>query len=430
MTVHSAASSGLALERTTLPNGITVLAKNTRSIPAVTINLAVRTGSSGDPPGIPGAMYLLSRMIDRGTEARSAADIAEDLDGRGITVTVNVTRHVLSLACTCLTEDFEPVFALLGEIVMRPSFPASELTTRKAEVATTIRQDEDNPAVRAVETLMAMLYPNGHPYGRPQKGSLDVVEGISRERLVRLHADRFAPSELSIAVVGDVPVAKAADVAARVFEPWHALAPPPLTLTSVPPATARRRHVIPMMNKSQADVAYGFVAVERSDPAYYACWLMNNVLGQYAMGGRLGDSIRERQGMAYYVFSNLDAGLVPGPLMIRAGVSPANVDRTIDSIDEEVGRFIRDGVTGKELKESQQYLIGSMPRALETNAGIATFLQTEEFFGLGLDYDRRLPDLLNAVTADDIREVARRSMDPERATLVIAGPYDERPAAA
>ena len=185
-----------------------------------------------------------------------------------------------------------------------------------------------------------------------------------------------------------------------------------------------------MMNKSQADVAYGFVAIQRSDPAYYACWLMNNVLGQYAMGGRLGDSIRERQGMAYYVFSNLDAGLVPGPLMIRAGVSPANVDRTIRSIDEEVGRFVRDGVTDKELRESQQYLIGSMPRALETNAGIATFLQTEEFFGLGLDYDRRLPDLLSAVTADDVREAAHRSLDPERATVVIAGPYEEHPAAA
>jgi zinc protease len=430
MTVNSAASLGLSPARTTLSNGVTVLAKHTRSIPAVTINLGIRTGSSGDPPGMSGAMYLLSRMIDRGTTARSAADIAEDLDGRGITVTVNVTRHLLSLACTCLTEDFEPVFSLLGEIVMQPSFPASELATRKAEVATAIRQDEDNPAVRAVETLMAMLYPNGHPYGRPQKGTLDVVEGLSRERLVRLHADHFAPSELSVAIVGDVPVTRAADIAARVFEPWHAPSPPAMALAAVAPSAGRRRHVIPMMNKSQADVAYGFVAIQRADPAYYAFWLMNNVLGQYAMGGRLGDSIRERQGMAYYVFSNLDAGLVPGPLMIRAGVSPANVDRTVGSIDEEVGRFARDGVTAKELKESQQYLIGSMPRALETNAGIATFLQTEEFFGLGLDYDRRLPGLLNAVTVDEVRDAARRSLDPERATVVIAGPYEDHPAAA
>ena len=123
---------------------------------------------------------------------------------------------------------------------------------------------------------------------------------------------------------------------------------------------------------------------------------MNNALGQYAIGGRLGDSIRERQGMAYYVFSSLDATVVEGPLLIRAGVSPANVDRAVASIDEELVRLTRDGLTEKELTESRQYLIGSMPRTLETNAGIATFLQTVEFFGLGLDYDVRVPDLLGA----------------------------------
>jgi zinc protease len=172
-------------------------------------------------------------------------------------------------------------------------------------------------------------------------------------------------------------------------------------------------------------VAYGFIAVARNDPAYYAAWLMNNVLGQYSMGGRLGDSIRERQGMAYYVFSNLDANVVAGPFTVRAGVSPGNVDRAVSSIDEEVGNVARAGVTVKELRDSQQYLVGSMPRALETNAGIANFLQNAEFFGLGLDYDLRLPDLLRSVTLDEVHAAAKRILDPDRATIVIAGPYSE-----
>jgi zinc protease len=141
------------------------------------------------------------------------------------------------------------------------------------------------------------------------------------------------------------------------------------------------------------------------------------------MGGRLGDSIRERQGMAYYVFSSLDANVIEGPLTIRAGVSAANVDRAVASIDEEVTRLLRDGVTVKELNESRQYLVGSLPRALETSSGIATFLQTVEFFDLGLDYDARLPDLLHAVTVDDVHAAAKRVLDPDRATIVIAGPY-------
>jgi len=184
--------------------------------------------------------------------------------------------------------------------------------------------------------------------------------------------------------------------------------------------------VIPMMNKAQADVAYGFTTIARADPRYYAYWLMNNALGQYALGGRLGDSIRERQGMAYYVSSSFDGNVVEGPLVIRAGVSQANVDRAIASVDEELSRLRVDGLTAKELNESRQFLIGAMPRSLETNAGIANFLQTSEFFGLGLDYDRRLPGLLQAVTLDDANDAAREAVDPSRATVVVAGPYEDR----
>jgi zinc protease len=170
-------------------------------------------------------------------------------------------------------------------------------------------------------------------------------------------------------------------------------------------------------------VAYGFTAVARHDPAYYASALMNNILGQYSMGGRLGDSIRERQGMAYYAFSSLDANVAEGPLVVRAGVGPENVDRAIASIDEEIGRLARDGATARELQESQQYLIGSVPRALETNGAIAVFLQTAELFNLGLDYDLRLLEHLRAVTLDDVNAAARRLLDPDRAAVVIAGPY-------
>jgi zinc protease len=386
----------------------------------------MRAGSACDPPGLPGMTWLLSRVIDRGTATRSAADIAEELDSRGITLTIGVTRHLLSLVCTCLADDFEPVLALLGDILISPSVPEDELATRKGEVITSIRQDDDSPAVRATEALMARLYPNEHPYGRRTKGSIAIVESLTREQLRHLHASRFAPSELTAVVVGDVERERVAEAAVRVLAGWQKPAPPPIVLPPVKPASRRERVVIPMMNKAQADIAYGFVTITRKDPDYYAFWLMNNVFGQYSIGGRLGDSIRERQGMAYYVSSSLDANVGPGPLVIRAGVNPANVDRAVASIDAEIVRLIRDGLTQKELDDSRRYLIGSIPRALETNAAIANFLQTEEFFGLGLDYDARLPDLLTAVTLDQANAAARRALDPDRATLVIAGPYEDR----
>jgi zinc protease len=416
---------GLTPSRAVLDNGAVIVTKETRKTPAVTISVAMRAGSICDQPAALGATYLLSRVIDRGTAGRSAAEIAEDLDHRGISLTMSVNRHLMLAVCTCLTEDFEPVMGILGDILTEPGVPEAELATRKSEVITTLGQDADNPYIRALEGLLALLYGAGHPYGRHPKGSVETVERLTREALLALHRERFAPSELTAVVVGDVESRRVIDVAARVFGRWRKATPPPTALPHPAPTLVRRRVVIPMMNKSQADIAYGFTTILRSDPIYYACSLLNNALGQYAMGGRLGDSIRERQGMAYYVSSSFDANVIEGPLLIRAGVSPANVDRAIASIDAELVRLLREGLTENELTESRQYLIGSMPRALETNAGIANFLHTSEFFGLGLDYDVRLPFLLSSVKLDDVNAAARRLLDPDRASIVIAGPYHQ-----
>ena len=281
--MRQALQAGLAPSRTRLDNGVVVLAKETNTTPAVTINLAMRAGSICDPADAPGAVHLLSRVIDRGTATRSAEQIAEEFDNRAVALTITVTRHVFSVVCTCLAEDFEALLALLGDILMSPSVPDAELVTRKGEVITAIRQDEDNPAVRAVEALMARLYPDGHPYGRRAKGTIEAVEALTRERLIALHAQRFAPSELSAVVVGDVAAARAGAAAAGVFGAWRTPPPVPVVPARVAPAAGRQRVVIPMMNKAQADIAYGFMAIARADPAFYACSLMNNALGQYAI---------------------------------------------------------------------------------------------------------------------------------------------------
>jgi zinc protease len=273
--------------------------------------------------------------------------------------------------------------------------------------------------------LMALLYPDGHPYGRRTKGTIAIVERLTRDELLRLHGDRFAPSTVSAVVVGDVDVSRVLDRAADVLGSWRKPAPPALVLPPVAPVVKRQRLVIPMMNKVQADIAYGFVTIPRSHPDYYAYWLMNNVFGQYAMGGRLGESIRERQGMAYYVASSLDPNIGPAPLVVRAGVAADHVDRAVASIDAEADRLARDGATDKELAESRTFLVGAIPRALETNAAIAHFLQTAELLDLGLDYDAKLPEYLGSVTLDQANAVARRALDVDRASVVIAGPYSD-----
>ena len=414
---------GLAPVRSVLDNGVRVIAKHSGATPAVTIHASFEAGTVFDPPHDSGVAHFVSRTIDRGTTAHTADEIAERLDYRGVSLAIAVNRHALSFVCTCLVEDLDPILATIADIVMHSAFPDREVETRRGEIVTMIRQDEDNPAAMAAEGLLSLLYGPVHPYGRRPRGTVETVERISRSSLQAFHATRLTPDSLSLVMVGDLDPKRAIESAGRAFAGWKAAAAvgpqfPPIEL-----ARERRVRVIPMMNKAQADIAYGFTAITRSDPAFYAYWLMNNILGEYSIGGRLGDSIRERQGMAYYVFSALDANVIPGPLLIRAGVNPANVDRALASIDQEIARMAAEGPTDRELAESRQFLIGSLPRRLETNVGIATFLQTVEFFDLGMDYDVRVPDLLARVTRDDVHAAARAILDATRAAVVIAGPY-------
>jgi zinc protease len=417
---------GLSPVRAVLDNGAVITAKQTPTTPAVTIHLGFLAGSVYDPAAATGLAHFVSRVIDRGTRTRSAAVLAEELDRRGVSLSTMINRHVLALICTCLVEDLPDVLALVADIAMNPVFPDEEAATKRGEVVTLIRQDEDNPAVMATEGLLHDLYGPHHGYGRRPRGTVETVGSISAEALRRFHADRIRPSVMSLVLVGDIDPLQAIDAGRRAFEGWAAPVAADVRLATPVPDATRRMRTIPMMNKAQTDIAYGFISIRRSDPAYYGYWLLNNILGQYAIGGRLGDSIRERQGMAYYVFSALDANLIPGPLMVRAGVSPENVERAIASIDAEVSQLASEGPTDRELTESRQYLIWSMPRTLETNLGIASFLQTSEFFGLGPDYDLRVPGLLHAVSRDAVHDAARQALDPQRATIVVAGPYSGR----
>jgi zinc protease len=416
-------SRGLAATRTPLPNGVVVISKEAHTVPAVTIQVSLRAGSVYESNEQIGLSHLMSRTIDRGTRSRSSRQIAEELDARGVSLTTTANRHVLTIGCTCLSEDFEALLELIGDMVMNPSFPDEEVATRKGQILTAIRQDEDSPAAQAVQHLFGILYPSNHPYGRPAKGTADTVGRLERSALLAFHRARFAPATLTAFIVGDVSRDRASKVCSRVFAEWSTNAPGEISLAHPPALASRTQLVMPMMNKAQADIAYGFTTIVRSDPRYYAYTLMNNALGQYGIGGRLGDNIRERQGMAYYVYSSFDANVVEGPLLVRAGVNPTNVERAIAAIDEEIGRLVAEGLTAQELADCKEYLTGSIPRMLETNQAIATFLQTAEFFGLGLDHDLRLPDLLNAVTLAEVHAAARRSLDPDRAAIVVAGPY-------
>jgi len=417
----SAVVEGLVPTRVVLDNGTTVLAHGSALHPAVTLLVALEAGSAYDPVGRDGVGHFVSRVIDRGTATRTADALSHALEFRGVSFSVGVGRHTFTLSCTCLTEDLVEILEIVAEVLAEPIFSPHEVETRRGEIITGIRQDDDNPATMAGEHLQALLYPPGHPYGRFSRGTVASVEGIRRADLTAFHSAWFAPGRQTVVVVGDIAAGAAIDAVDRAFGGWRHPDGPILVPQAPPPPVRRHVSVLDLPGKPQADIAYGFLSVRRNDPDYLPLVVMNNVLGQYGLGGRLGDSIRERQGMAYYAYSGIDANLASGTLVVRAGVTPENVARAIASIDAEVARIVEEGITPQELADTKQYLVGSIPRMLETNIEIASFLQTAEFFGLGLDYDRRLPALIEAVTLDQVQTATRRVLDVQRATIVVAG---------
>ena len=408
--------------RRQLASGAVAIARRNRITPAVTFMLAFDAGSAFDPPSRPGLAAFTARMIDRGTPEHNADALAEEIEGRGASVDVSSNRQCLMFTVTCLDDDFEAMLSLVARMAQAPAFPPVQIELRRHETLTRLTEDDENTGARASARFFERLYGEGHPYAHAPRGTHASIEALSRADLEQFHAARVRPACLTAAVAGDIDETRACDAVAAALHGWNpAGEPPSRSLPAPAPPAARDRSVIAVPGKAQADIAYGFLGPGRLDPGYYAYWVMNTVLGQYGMGGRLGENIRERQGMAYYAYSSYDAHRIPGPLLVRAGVDPANIDRTIAAIDDEIARIARDGVTREERDNAVRFLIGSIPRLLETNAGIAQFLVTTEQFGLGEDFDRRLPSLLSAVTVEQA-SAAAAGLDPGRAVLAVAGP--------
>ena len=153
------------------------------------------------------------------------SDIAEQLDDRGVSLTVSTNRHILTLSCTCLTDDFDEVFSIVADVARRPTFPEDEIAKRRAEAQTILRQRDDNPAARAVDAVMELLYTRPHPYGLPPKGTAAGIERISRGDLAAFHSRRCRPGALSVAIVGDIAASHAVQRARLELEDWTAEPP-------------------------------------------------------------------------------------------------------------------------------------------------------------------------------------------------------------
>jgi zinc protease len=414
--------SSETIVRTELANGITVLAYENFDSPAVVIGGYLWAGSISEPTEQAGLASLTAGMLMRGTKNRSFGQINEALESVGAQLGYRSSVHSVGFGGKALAEDLDLLLEILSDSLQQPTFPVADLEKLRGQVLTAIQRRADSTSSMAWLTFDALLYPD-HPYGRSVLGYEETVSGLTQGHLADYFRARYSPAGMTLAVVGAVRADTVLEKVRGALEGWRA--PDASPNRSIPPNVqldkARRGTAI-VEGKSQADIVLGWPALARSDPDYMKVHLANIVLGVFGMMGRLGENIRERQGLAYYAYSRLQAGLGAGPWTAVAGVDPANVERAVEGVLHEARRLRDEPVPQDELTDSQSYLTGLMPLRLETNEGIMTTLLDIERHELGLDYLLCHADLVNSVSVEDIQEVAQAYLDPDIYALAVAGP--------
>lgn len=422
--VEAVAAAASAV-RFTLPNGLTLVLRENHANPTVALHGVIKAGAMFDPPGKSGLATFTGSMLDQGTRTRTAFEQASAVESLGATLRFEGGSETVSFHGTMLSEDLEAVLAVLADALREPVFPPDEIEKIRGELWNEYRIAENSTSSVAARRANALLFPEGHAYHRHAWGDEEGLRSISREDLVAHHRAHYGADATVVVLVGDVTPARAREIAERVFGTWTKR--PRAIPFEVPPAgplARSRRLVVPRPGKSQADVVYAIHGVARNAPDYDAVMMMNYVLGGGSLSSRLMDSIRDRQGLVYGVYSGLMAGIGAGPLQIRAGTNPANAARCAEAVLGEVRRLHDEGPTDEEMEAAKGYLTGVFPVRLETNAGVAGQLLSAEIYGLGLDYIERYPSIVRSVTTAQAREAARTYLDPERYVLVFAGPLE------
>jgi zinc protease len=410
------------ITRVCLPNGITVLVRANFNSPSVVIGGHLTSGSLFDPDEKIGLADFTALGLLRGTENRSFQKIFDELESAGANLSFGAGAHNTGFSGRSLSEDLPLILSLLADTLRHPLFPPEEIERLRAQFLTSLAQRAEDTADMASITFDQMVF-KGHPYARPEDGWPETIRAIQRDDLANFHQRSFGPRGMVIALVGAVNPKQAVEEVEKVLGDW--INPEQLETPSLPrlrpiKKTISRKVKIP--GKYQSDLVIGAVGPYRKDPDYIADSLGNSALGQFGLGGRIGDVVREKSGLAYYASSSLSAGIGPGSWNVSAGVNPANVQKAQDLICQEIERFVTKGIKAEELADSQSNFIGRLPLSLESNSGVASALLNIERYELGLDYYRRYPDLVQAVTAEQVLAGVRKYLDPERLAIAVAGP--------
>ena len=386
--------------------------------PIITVDFAFRGGTTLDPEGKEGLANFVSALLDKGAGTLDSKAFQTQLEDNSIFLTFDAERDNFSGSIQTITRNHARAFQLLKLALTKPRFDREAVERIRSQILMGLKADRENPDRVAGQILFRALFPN-HPYGRAPRGTIETVPTIKIEDMELLVAKRFGRDNLVLSVVGDITPLRLKTAIDEVFgdlkenaEPWK-----------LKEARLKESNKTLLIEKRipQSVIRFAQEAVKRDDPDFYSAYVMNYVLGGGGFVSRLYQEVREKRGLAYSVFSYLHPFKAVGLILGGAGTANKRVGETLKVLREEWHRMSEKGLSKEELENAKKFLTGSYPLRFTSSRNIASMLTGIQLERLGTNYIHERNSMINNVSLEDVKRVAKKILDVEKLTLVVVG---------
>jgi zinc protease len=412
-------ASATKIESIRTPAGIEVWLVRDPTVPLVAINFGFRGGSAQDPQDKDGTANMMASLLDEGAGNVDSKTFQERLERAAIEMQFNAGRDTFRGSVRTLKENQDEAFELLRLAMNEPRFDQDAVERIRAQIVSRLRRQSTSPNEIASRLWWETAFP-GHPYGRPGNGTVESVAKITTADMRAFLKRVLTRDTLKIGVVGDVDAASIA----RLIDHAFGTLPAKGELTPIPDATIQGvgRRIVVDLDVPQTVVTFGGPGVQRSDRDFMAAYLMDHVFGGGAFTSRLYREVREKRGLAYGVSDNL-LWLYHSAVHIGGTATRNDATKdTIEVIDAELARMAKEGPTADELDKAKTYLKGSFALGLDTSTKISNQLVSMQLDNLGIDYIDKRSALIDAVTLDDTKRMAKRLLDGGMLVTVVGRP--------
>ncbi|MCW5981476.1 MAG: insulinase family protein [Bryobacteraceae bacterium] len=404
------------IRSTTFPNGVRVITESMRHVRSVSVGIWIGSGTRRETDEQNGISHFIEHMVFKGTENRTAEEIARSVDSIGGNLDAFTAKELVSFNTKVLDEHLPIAFGVLSDLVLRPLFSAADIEREKGVVLEELKMENDSPEYLVHELFCGRFW-KGHSLGKPILGTRRTIRGFNRAMVESYYRQVYDPSNILITAAGNLDHARLLDLAGAEFsnlKPNGSRAPE----SSASP----HPHLLLKSKKSleQIHICLGVPCYPVAHEARYACYILNTLLGG-GMSSRLFQNIRERRGLAYSVFSELNLYRDTGCLMVSAGTSLESSEKVIRLTLDEFRRFKDELISPEELRRAKDQLKGSLMLSLEsTSSRMANLARQELYFGRFFDLDEILASI-EAVTAEQVRQISAEFFQPGRIALTLLG---------